>query len=94
MSFHLKDPGATLDYSIDWGSQYLAEFELLASSDWTVIPDEPGGITVVGSSFDPLISTVSAQGGIAGHIYRLVNRISTLEGRVDERSVTIRVEDR
>ena len=30
MSFHLKDPGATLDYSIDWGSQYLAEFELLA----------------------------------------------------------------
>jgi hypothetical protein len=94
MSIHLKDPGATLDYSIDWGAQYLAEFEALATSDWSVVPDEPGGVTVAGSSFEPSTSTVSAAGGIAGHIYRVVNRISTVEGRVDERSITIRVEDR
>lgn len=94
MTFHLKDPAAVLDYSIDWGAQYLGEFELLASSEWSVRPDEPGGLAIAGSSFEPLISTVSAQGGIAGHVYRLVNTISTLEGRVDQRSVTIRVENR
>jgi hypothetical protein len=94
MSFHLKDPAAVLDYSIDWGAQYLAEFEQLATSDWSVSPDEPGGLSVAASSFEPMISTVSVQGGIAGHVYRLANRISTIEGRVDERSMTIRVEDR
>ena len=94
MSFHLTDPAAVLDYSIDWGAQYLAEFELLATSDWSLAPVEPGGLGVAGSSFEPRISTVTVQGGIAGHIYRIVNRISTVEGRVDERSITIRVEDR
>lgn len=94
MSFYLKDPGATLDYSIDWGAQYLAEFETIATSDWSVIPVEPGGLGIAASSFEPLISTVSVEGGVAGHVYRVVNRISTVEGRIDERSITIRVEDR
>ncbi len=94
MSFHLKDPAAVLDYSIDWGAQYLAEGELLATSEWSVEPVEPGGVSVAASSFEPWTATVSAQGGIAGHVYRLANRITTLAGRTDERSLTLRVEAR
>lgn len=94
MSYVLKDPGAVLDYLIDWGAEYLGPGELLAASEWSVVPGETGGITVVGSDFDATTSTVKAGGGVAGHLYQLVNRITTGAGRVDERSIAIRVEDR
>jgi hypothetical protein len=94
MSFVLKDPDAVLDYSIDWGGEYLAEGELLAASSWSVLPDEPDGLAVVGSGFDSSASTVKAGGGVAGRLYRLVNLITTGAGRIDERSIVIRVEKR
>ena len=94
MSFLMKDPAAVLDYSIDWGAEYLGEGELLAASTWSVLPDEPGGLAVVGSDFDPFTSTVKAGGGAAGRMYRLVNLITTGSGRIDERSIAIRVENR
>ena len=94
MSFLLKDPEAVLDYTIDWGAEYLADGELLAQSEWSVVPDETGGISVAGSDFDSSTSTAKAAGGIVGRLYRLVNRITTATGRIDERSVVIRVETR
>lgn len=94
MSFLLKDPGAVLDYSIDWGAEYLATSELLASSDWSAVPQEPDGVVVVGSDFDTSTSSVTVSGGIAGRIYRVVNRVTTDSGRVDERSIVLRVESR
>lgn len=94
MTFHLKDPKAVLDYAIDWGAEYLGTQELLASSDWTAVPEEPGGITVAASDFDTRTSRVKASGGIAGQIYRLVNRVTTSASRTDERSLVIRVEER
>jgi hypothetical protein len=94
MSFLLKDPEAVLDYAIDWGAEYLADGELLAGSDWSVDPDEAGGVSVAGSGFDATTSTVKAAGGIAGRLYRLVNMITTATGRIDERSIVIRVEKR
>ena len=94
MSYLLKDPEAVLDYLIDWGAEYLTAGELIAASDWSVVPEETAGVTVAGSDFDATTSTVKAAGGLAGHLYRLVNRITTAAGRVDERSIVIRVEDR
>jgi len=94
MSFLLKDPDAVLDYRIDWGAEYLASGELLAHSEWSVTPDEPGGLDLAGSDFDASSATARAAGGIAGHIYSLANRITTESGRVDERSIVIRVEER
>ena len=94
MSFLMKDPSAVLDYSIDWGAEYLADGELVAQSDWTVVPDEPGGVIVVGSDFTATVTTVSAGGGLAGRLYRLANRVTTDAQRVDERSILLRVENR
>jgi hypothetical protein len=94
MSFLLKDPEAVLDYRIDWGAEYLAAGELLAASEWSVKPDEADGVSVTGSDFDATTSTVKAGGGIAGHLYTLVNRVTSGAGRIDERSILIRVEDR
>lgn len=94
MSYLLKDPAAVLDYLIDWGAEYLTPGELLAASDWSVVPEEAGGVSVAGSDFDATTSTVKATGGVAGHLYRLVNRITTGSGRTDERTIVVRVEDR
>ena len=94
MTLLLKDPQAVLDYAIDWGVDYLGEDDILTASAWSVDPDEAGGVQVVGSSAGDTIATAQVNGGIAGRIYRLSNRVTTLNGRTDERSIVIRVEKR
>ena len=93
MTYLLKDPGATLDYAVDWGSDYLAG-DVLVTSAWSVDPVEAGGAAVETSSADSLIATVSVSGGIAGRRYRLTNLVETASGRVDRRSILLRVEKR
>ena len=74
MTLLLKDPEATLDYSVDWGAEYLGD-DILATSEWSVLPDETGGITVEGNTFDAKIATVKAAGGLAGRVYQLINHV-------------------
>lgn len=93
MTVFAKDPDATLDYSIDW-SAYLADGETLSTSDWSVEPAETGGLAVLAAGVQGATSQVTVGGGISGHSYRLVNRISTNQSRTDERSITIRAMDR
>jgi len=94
MTLLLKDPDAVLDYAVDWGLDYLAPDDLLATSDWTVTPDEPGGVTIVGSTFDAKVAVVKAGGGVVGRIYRLENEVTLSSGRSDRRSIVLRVEKR
>lgn len=93
MTLLLKDPEAALDYSVDWGADYLAG-DVLTESSWTVSPAEPGGVSIVSSRFDLLASTVEVGGGLPGHVYRLTNHVATAEGREDSRSIMLRVEKR
>jgi hypothetical protein len=93
MSFLMKDPDAALDYSIDWGAEYLGG-DLLADSEWSVNPAEPGGVAIVGSDYNSTTTSVKAAGGIAGRIYKLVNHVTLESGRVDNRSIVLRVEKR
>ena len=94
MTLLLKDPEAVLDYAIDWGAEYLGEGDLLVESSWSVVPDEPEGVAILTSDFGDRLSTVQAAGGAAGRLYRLANRVMTQSGRVDERSIVLRVEQR
>ena len=94
MTLLLKDPEAVLDYAIDWGAQYLDQGDLITDSSWSVDPDEPDGVSVAASSFGDSISTVQVAGGVPGRLYRLANRVTTQSGRVDERSILLRVEKR
>lgn len=93
MTLLLKDPDAELDYAVDWGAEYLGS-DALAQSEWEVAPDEVGGVTVLASDFDLLIATVKAGGGIPGRLYRLTNRVVLASGLIDNRSITLRVEER
>jgi len=93
MTLLLKDPEAVLDYAIDWGAEYLAG-DLLNQSFWSVSPDEPDGVAIVGDSFDASVATVKAGGGLPGKIYKLVNHVVLESGRSDDRSIVLRVEKR
>lgn len=94
MTLLLKDPEALLDYAIDWGAEYLGEGDLIADSNWSVSPDEPSGVSISANSFDERFSSVTVAGGLPGRLYRLSNRVVTESGRIDDRSIMLRVEKR
>lgn len=93
MALLLKDPEAALDYAVDWGAEYL-NGDWISQSSWDVIPVEIGGLTVATSIFDDRVATVTAAGGVAGHLYQLTNHVVLSSGLTDSRSIVLRVEKR
>lgn len=93
MSFYLKDPHSRIDYEMDWGGGYLDGQTILGSS-WSVAPVEAGGPAIESDSFNLLKSAARVAAGISGHVYTLTNRVTLSDGTIDERSITLRVEDR
>lgn len=91
MQFYVKDPGAVLDYSINWAGGYLQGGETLASSIWTIFPAD---MTQSSAANTTSVASITVSGGAAEQIYQLTNRITTSQGRTDERSITVRVEQR
>jgi hypothetical protein len=91
MQVYVKDPGAVLDYAINWGGGYLQSGETLSSSIWTIFPAD---MTQNSASSAAGVASITVSGGTAGQIYQLTNRITTSQGRTDERSITVRVEQR
>jgi hypothetical protein len=89
----LKDPDALLDYRVDWGAALGAGAQI-AASNWTVAPVEIGGLAVATSSVSGLVASVRLGGGVPGHVYVVGNRVTLANGMIDERSLTIRVENR
>jgi hypothetical protein len=93
MTLLLKDPEAALDYTVDWGAEYLTG-DTLSQSDWQVTPVETGGVSLVASSFDDKVATATAAGGVAGRLYQLTNHVVLSSGLTDSRSIVLRVEKR
>lgn len=93
MATYLKDPGASLDYTIDWGAGYLGT-ATLTSSTWTVVPVEAGGIVIGAEALSATRASVTLGGGVPGHFYRVANQVVMSDGKADERSITLRVEQR
>ncbi|MBB6427524.1 hypothetical protein [Sphingopyxis sp. JAI128] len=93
MAMMVKDPGARIDFEFDWHTAYPGG-QAVVASDWAVVPDEAGGVVVPASAHDLSQATATLAGGIAGHVYRITNRVTMSDGQVDERSVTMRVEER
>ena len=91
MCVFIKDPDATMDYSVDY-SEWLVSPDLLVNSTWTA----DTGITVSASSVDAsdTLSTVRLTGGTVNGQYRVANRITTSNGLITDRSIFIRVEER
>lgn len=88
-SHKVKDEDAILDFEFDW-SEWLGPSEEITSSLIIASP----GITVQGDTYSALAATVWLAGGTAGYPYTVTNRITTNQGRTDDRTMTIRVVNR
>jgi hypothetical protein len=81
-----KDPDATLDYKRNWGPWLAdADDDTIVTSTWIV----PDGLTKDSESNDTTTATVWLSGGTAGLSYDVVNRITTAQGRTDDRTLII-----
>lgn len=85
----VKDPDSTLDYTWDW-SGWLPNGDTIAASVFLV----SNGLNVVTSTFTTTNCTVWLSGGTSGQPYTVTNRVTTVQGRIDDRTITIRVEER
>lgn len=86
----MKDPSAVLDYAVDW-TGWLAEGETIGSFPVTV----DAGLTVAqAATHSAGVVTVWLSGGTAGKTYTVTSRVTTNQGRTDDRSIRIRVEER
>lgn len=85
----VKDPDAVLDYEVDW-SAWLAEGETITTSTWIV----PDGLTKTVDANTDTTATVWLSGGGAFTAYPVTNRVVTNQGRTDDRTITIDVQER
>ena len=101
----LKDPGATLDYSIDWSSKgWLQPGETILMAQWLVAamedPADPSEVeqnplAIASSGISGgTVATVWLGGGDAGTFYLVHGRITTNQGRQDSRSFQIQCQAR
>ncbi len=93
MTLFLKDPDAVMDYRVDW-SLALGDAVTLAASVWHVEPLEADGVSVAEAGFETNAARARLAGGVPGHVYSVGNRVTLSDGSTDERSLTIRVENR
>ena len=92
MTIFVKDPMAVIDFAIDWSANGPAE-RTLVESDWQVTPGGGGAVTVAAAVREPQRSVASLAGGVQGQLYHVVNRVTFSDGRSDERTLVVRVED-
>ena len=88
--FLLIDPSARVDYSVDW-TDWMAAGDAIATSAWEIAPSGP---TLTGETVAGAATQVFVENCVAAGVYRLTNRITTNQGRTDERSIVLRCEER
>ncbi|MGE0460880.1 MAG: hypothetical protein AB7Q16_05885 [Vicinamibacterales bacterium] len=86
---YIKDPEALLDYPIDW-SDWLGADTITGTPVWTV----PAGLTLAAESNTTTTATAWLSGGTDGVDYIVECKITTVGGRVDERSIRIAVREK
>jgi hypothetical protein len=85
-----KDPNARLPFAIDWTAWLANEGDTAASFAWTV----PAGITKEAEAAVGGKATVWLSGGTDGQTYKVTCRLSTTGGRIDDRTIKVRVIER
>lgn len=90
MAVFVKDPDAVLDFGVEW-VDWLEDGETITSSTWSV---SPSGLTLGEETFNGHATVVWTSGGSEGTTYALTNRVTTSDGRTDDRTLYIRIKNR
>ena len=93
MAIFLKDPGAAVDYAVDWSAGYLAG-QAIAASAWSVSPGGAGAVTIGADRIEAGRTVVRLSGGQVGTLYQITNQVTFSDGSADQRLLVLRVEDR
>ena len=83
---YLQDPTDKLDYQHDW-SDFLASGDSISTRLWSIDPDDGGSPSLLSNVTSAAVFVEGLQAGI---VYRLSEKITTANGVVAERSITIR----
>ena len=84
----IKDPQGLLDYLIDW--EAFLDGDFIDSVLWIV----PDGLVSEAEAHDNTTATIWLSGGTVGMTYDVVCRITTIGGRIDDRTIAICVKDK
>lgn len=89
----LKDPSARLPFTVDWSAWLAAEDDTAQSVTWIV----PAGLVKESNPPESLFegrATVWLSGGSSGAAYTVTCRLTTVGGRIDDRTVQISIRER
>lgn len=86
-----KDPSAKLDFSVDWGTDWLAVAETIVTSTWAA---DSADLTLSAPANNGTRTTTWVDGGVDGKLYKLTNHIVSSAGRIDERTLYILCKNR
>lgn len=84
-----KDPDAKLDYYWDW-TAWLEDDDTVADNEFIV----PDGLVASGQNRTTTTTSLFLAGGSNGTDYKIVSRITTAAGRIDDRTIIIPVRER
>lgn len=85
LSFPAKDPDSYLDYYVDW-SPWLPEGDTISASLWIIPTDLVSEL----ENFWDESTGIWISGGVIYQTYELVNRITTVGGRIQDQTVRIK----
>ena len=86
-----KDPNEVLDYDIRWSeAEGWADGDTIATSTWTREGADTA-LTIASDDHDGAKATVWLSGGTPGVIYRLLNEITTADGRTFQDVATLEI---
>ena len=85
-----KDPNATLDWTFNWATWLTPITDTITSVEWVL----SSGLTKVSESNTTTTATVFVSGGTVDADETLTCRITTAGGRIDDRTVTLRITQR
>lgn len=89
LSTFTKQPSERLDYDFDF-SAWLNSDDAIASAQFSVVPET---LTLDGSVIRPTYAKVWVSGGENGVSYKITCTASTVQGRVKEDEIRIRVKE-
>lgn len=96
-NYFSKDPDSVLDYAINWSGDpdsdqpgpWLNDGDTIATSVWVV----PDGLIKTNEDKTATLTTIWLSGGVLGKKYDVVNRITTAQGRTEDRTLHFTIEE-
>ena len=94
-SFIDKDPGAKLNYTIDW-TDWMPTSATISTSTWALqtITGDAAPLVNHATAIDTYKTSVTISGGTAGKIYKVTNTITLNSGLIDKRYFRLNVKAR